>query len=864
MSELAKHFSSVNSPFLDLVVLLLLFSCLTPSLLAQPIRIYVDERSSGVQTGESWENAYQDLQLALDQAQDGDTIWVAEGVYKPTRDNDRSQSFVLKNGVVLLGGFAGDEQRLSDRTIGMYETTLSGDIGAIGDSLDNSYHVVYTLGTDSSTVLEGFTITEGVANIIDPSFSSTFLLGGGLLVDTNEDHPQANLRIQYCHFIHNTAWRGGGLYILSTEHTTASPSISNCQFEGNRAVLNGGGMAKSGDSLASPICRFENCQFLNNTAGDAGGGCYLFGHYLNIQMDSCLFQHNIARDLGGGIGLNHGEAPGRVRLNTCTFILNEGSSGGALQMTVFAPDFEENGDFVYELERCSFLQNRALNDKGGAIANLVSAAKSSLYIRNCLFSKNWSFNRGGAVQLQGTSVGENNLILERSYFAENVSSTGVSGGVRAGASNEKFTGRIEVFNCAFLENTGALTFLNNKGVIHAKVYNNTFIRNGTFGPTIIKRWSPDFVPNVHWVEAEIANCIFSEIPDRPLWFILNNNTLEEPSLFGFNIHHNLISVPACDLPGGEEACGVGNLFDINPHFRDSLNGDFRLAGCSPAINAGVNNGLIGAFDLDGNPRVLEDRVDMGAYEQETFDLAISTIQAEEVSCFGEEDGEVMVMTNGEAPLSYKWTLNGMNGEGNTDLAPGLYAMTVTDQQGCEENLFVQIDEPDSLVASFTAIPATSGQSDGYITLEQIAGGRQPYQWTWSNGAATTSIDGLTNGTYLVTVTDGNGCTKSWSFFLEVPDANLEPSEKIHFSVGPNPLSKGQDLLISYQLENSQACQLKLLDLLGQVQQSSTVRLGKEGVIEWPIKLLPRATYLLQVLGEDGVLLAMKRLVIVEQ
>lgn len=832
----------------------------TSLMYGQGARIYVNQQSTGNDTGESWEDAFVDLQDALGIAQYGDTIWVAQGIYKPSSSTDRTIFFELKNGVALLGGFVGDEQRLEERNLEVAETILSGDVGAIGDSLDNSYHVVYTLGTDSSTILDGFTITGGVANIMDPSFSSTFLLGGGMLVDTNEEHPKANLRIQYCRFVNNTALRGGGLYILSAKNTTANPAISNCQFEDNRAILNGGGMAKSGDFIGSPICRVENCQFLNNMAGDAGGGCYLFGHYLNLQMDSCLFWHNKARDLGGGIGSNHGEAPGHIRLNACQFIENEGSSGGALQMTVFAPEFGDGRDFVFELEHCSFLQNRALNDKGGAIGNLVSGAKSSLYIRNCLFSKNWSFNRGGAVQLQGTNVGENNLILERSYFAENVSATGISGGVRAGASNEKFTGKIEVFNCTFWENTGALTFLNNKGVIHAKVYNNTFIHNGTLGPTIVKRWSPDFVPNVHWVEAEIVNCIFSEIPDRPLWFILNNNTLEEPSLYGFNIHHNLINASACNLPGGEGACGAGNLFNINPQFRDSLNGDFRLAGCSPAINAGVNSGLIGEFDLDGNPRVLEGRVDMGAYEQETFDLTISTIEASEVSCFGEGDGEVRVTTNGEGPLSYNWTQNGTVGRGNTDLTPGLYAMTVTDQQNCEENLFVQIDEPDSLMASFTAIPATSGQSDGYITLDEIAGGRQPYQWDWSNGATTPSVDGLSNGIYQVSLTDGNGCIKSWSFLLEALDANVEPSEKARFTISPNPLSNGQALLLSYQLENSQKCQVKLLDLLGQEQQSSLVFLGEKGEIAWPVKPLPQGTYLLLVWGENGTLLAAKPMV----
>jgi hypothetical protein len=35
----------------------------------------------------------------------------------------------------------------------VYETILSGDIGAPGDSLDNSYHVVTTSNVDSTTVL---------------------------------------------------------------------------------------------------------------------------------------------------------------------------------------------------------------------------------------------------------------------------------------------------------------------------------------------------------------------------------------------------------------------------------------------------------------------------------------------------------------------------------------------------------------------------------------------------------------------------------------------------------------------------------------------------------------------------------------
>ncbi len=64
-----------------------------------------------------------------------------------------------------------------------------------------------------------------------------------------------------------------------------------------------------------------------------------------------------------------------------------------------------------------------------------------------------------------------------------------------------------------------------------------------------------------------------------------------------------------------DASGVGNLAG-DPMFVDPANGDYRLLAGSPAINAGDPNfdSAVAPSDLDGNPRVLCDRVDMGPYE----------------------------------------------------------------------------------------------------------------------------------------------------------------------------------------------------------------------------------------------------------
>ena len=59
--------------------------------------------------------------------------------------------------------------------------------------------------------------------------------------------------------------------------------------------------------------------------------------------------------------------------------------------------------------------------------------------------------------------------------------------------------------------------------------------------------------------------------------------------------------------------GTGNVTN-DPLFVDPGAGDFRLAAGSPCVDAGDNAGLAGAADLDGNPRIVNAFVDMGAYE----------------------------------------------------------------------------------------------------------------------------------------------------------------------------------------------------------------------------------------------------------
>ncbi len=61
------------------------------------------------------------------------------------------------------------------------------------------------------------------------------------------------------------------------------------------------------------------------------------------------------------------------------------------------------------------------------------------------------------------------------------------------------------------------------------------------------------------------------------------------------------------------------IWNEDPKFENAANGDLRLKKGSPAIDAGKNAAVPPGIttDLDGNPRICGDEVDMGAYEYQT-------------------------------------------------------------------------------------------------------------------------------------------------------------------------------------------------------------------------------------------------------
>ena len=217
-----------------------------PSQAASATLLFVRPGGGGGCT--SWVDACE-LQAALAAASSGSEIWVQAGVYKPTVGADRTISFALKSGVALYGGFTGSENERAQRNWATNVTTLSGDIGVVGDISDNSYHVVSGSGVDATAVLDGFTVTGGNAN-----GGTTNDYGGGIYI--NASSPTiANIIAK-----NNSAAYGGGMF-----NTISSPTLTNVTFSANQAGSRGGGVYSYQSNFT-----LEKITFSGNTTGDSG------------------------------------------------------------------------------------------------------------------------------------------------------------------------------------------------------------------------------------------------------------------------------------------------------------------------------------------------------------------------------------------------------------------------------------------------------------------------------------------------------------------------------------------------------------------------------------------------------------------
>lgn len=283
-----------HTTYRKIIAVLIFLSCVS-SLFAQGSKTYhVTAEATDGGDGSSWTQAIT-LEKALRLAKAGDEIWVkgyediTGHIYKAPKEG-----FVLRSGVAMYGGFAGDETIKNDLPTGRhkyqmkYQTALVGDIGTNDKAsqqliiypenttrTDNATHVLTlqmgvtqdnTNDGNKPTIVSGFLIAAGNAKGENTSANGR---GGGIYVVNNSNDNNAGsryFRISQCNFANNYGMRGGAIYV-DNSCTNQQSAISYCSIFNNVAGKRGSSENEGGGMWIDGTATVYNCNINNNTNG---------------------------------------------------------------------------------------------------------------------------------------------------------------------------------------------------------------------------------------------------------------------------------------------------------------------------------------------------------------------------------------------------------------------------------------------------------------------------------------------------------------------------------------------------------------------------------------------------------------------
>lgn len=162
---------------------------------------------------------------------------------------------------------------------------------------------------------------------------------------------------------------------------------------------------------------------------------------------------------------------------------------------------------------------------------------------------------------------------------------------------------------------------------------------------------------------------------------------------------------------------------------------------------------------------------ISATVQEPLPVSVAFNGQVDVSCFGGSNGAVTAVPSGGTPnYTYNWMPGNLSTDGLTNLPAGTYTVTIKDNNNCQAQNTVTINQPLlPVTVSATSLPTScfSG-SDGSASAVST-GGTAPYTFKWMpNNKTGETVSNLTAGSYTVTTKDANGCKSSTTVIVNQP------------------------------------------------------------------------------------------------
>lgn len=143
----------------------------------------------------------------------------------------------------------------------------------------------------------------------------------------------------------------------------------------------------------------------------------------------------------------------------------------------------------------------------------------------------------------------------------------------------------------------------------------------------------------------------------------------------------------------------------------------------------------------------------------SVDLQIGAILTDAIC--GEDNGEISLDLDGNSGGEYITWSNGETTNDITGLSAGTYTVTVTD--GCVKDTTFTISGSPLFDVTASIDDVSCDADNGSIGLN-VTGNNGNLNYQWSNGETTSSIDGLSPGTYDVTISDDD-CSLDSSFVV---------------------------------------------------------------------------------------------------
>lgn len=151
------------------------------------------------------------------------------------------------------------------------------------------------------------------------------------------------------------------------------------------------------------------------------------------------------------------------------------------------------------------------------------------------------------------------------------------------------------------------------------------------------------------------------------------------------------------------------------------------------------------------------------------------LNPEDLRCNGDNSGVLdLNVTGGTVPYTFSWS-NGYTGEDLVNVPADQYTVTVTDANGCSAIANDEIEQPQAIgliVNLLTALQCSGDRTA--VAVANATGGNPPgvFEYLWDDpGTQTTQTAfDLGAGTYNVTVTDMNNCSRSGSIVILEPEA----------------------------------------------------------------------------------------------